>query len=81
MTNPSDTSPVAASGPAPEHAPASGRPVVFRHATVLTMDDRRNLLTDTDVLVVGERVAEIGPALATPSEALEIDATVRPGAV
>ena len=63
MTNPSDTS------------PASGRPVVFRHATVLTMDDRHNVLTDTDVLVVGERVAEIGPALAAPSEALEIDAT------
>jgi cytosine/adenosine deaminase-related metal-dependent hydrolase len=70
MTNPSDTSPAA-----PPAAQAPGRPVVFRHATVLTMDDARRVLTDTDVLVVGDRVAEIGPALAAPSEALEIDAT------
>jgi cytosine/adenosine deaminase-related metal-dependent hydrolase len=70
MTNPSDTSPSA-----PPTAQAPGRPVVFRHATVLTMDDQRHVLTDTDVLVVGERIAEIGSALAAPSDALEVDAT------
>ena len=34
--------------------------VVVRHGTVLPMDVGRSVLTDTDVLIVGDRVAEIG---------------------
>ncbi len=63
---------------------ADGRPVLFRDATVLTMDDTHSVLTGGDVLVVGDRVAEVGTALAAPEGALEIDATggiVMPGMV
>lgn len=52
-----------------------GRPVVFRNATVLTMDDAHRVLAGADVLVVGERVAAVGRALAAPGDAAEIDAT------
>jgi cytosine/adenosine deaminase-related metal-dependent hydrolase len=61
-----------------------GRPIVFRHGTVLCLDDAHRVLTDTDVLVVGDRIAEIGPSLAAPDGALEIDATdgiVMPGMI
>ena len=35
----------------------SARPaVVFRHGTVLTMDDSHQVLTDADVLVVGDTI-------------------------
>ncbi len=54
---------------------APGRPVVFRHATVLTMDDSHRLLTDADVLISGERIAAVGQRLAVPDAAVEIDAT------
>ena len=37
--------------------------VVLRHGTVLPMDVGRSVLTDTDVLVVGDRVAAVGVAL------------------
>ena len=42
-------------------APQSGRPLVFRGGTVLTMDDASTVLTDADVLVVDDRIAAVGP--------------------
>ena len=53
--------------------------VVFRHGTVLTMDDTHRVLTDADVLVVGDRVAEVGSGLSAPDGALEVDARLRRG--
>ena len=61
-----------------------GRPVVFRNATVLPMDDLRHVLDGADVLVVGERIEAVGPALPAPEGTLEIDATggiVMPGMI
>jgi 5-methylthioadenosine/S-adenosylhomocysteine deaminase len=52
-----------------------GRPVVFRHATVLTMDNAHTIARDADVLVVDDRIAAVGPQLAAPADAVEIDAT------
>ncbi len=43
--------------------------VVFRHGTVLTMDDTHRVLTDADVLVVGDRIAEVGAGLTAPEGA------------
>ena len=63
---------------------AAGRPVLFRNATVLTMDDEHSVLTGGDVLVVDDRVAQVGHGLTAPDGALEIDATggiVMPGMV
>ncbi len=60
------------------------RPVLFRNGLVLTMDDGHTVLPDADVLVVGERIAEIGHNLSAPDGALEIDASggiVMPGMV
>ena len=39
---------------------SSGIAVVLRHGTVLTMDADRQVLTDADVLVVGDRIAAVG---------------------
>ncbi|MFI6482473.1 amidohydrolase family protein [Nonomuraea sp. NPDC050663] len=61
-----------------------GRPVVLRGGTVLPMDDGRRVLSRTDVLVVDDRIAAVGPALEAPDGALEIDATggiVMPGMI
>jgi 5-methylthioadenosine/S-adenosylhomocysteine deaminase len=61
-----------------------GRPLVFRNATVLTMDDAHRVLVGADVLVDGERIAAVGPALAVPPDAVEIDAAggiVMPGMI
>jgi 5-methylthioadenosine/S-adenosylhomocysteine deaminase len=61
-----------------------GRPVVLRGGTVLTMDDSHSLHRDADVLVVGERIAGVGPNLEAPEGALEIDASggiVMPGMI
>ena len=58
--------------------------MVFRRGTVLTMDDGHRVLRDADVLVVGERIAAIGTALAVPDGTLEIDASdgiVMPGMI
>ena len=44
----------------PEPTPEAGRPVVLRGGTVLTMDDAGTVLTDADVLVVGDRIAAVG---------------------
>ena len=35
--------------------------VVLRGGTVLTVDATHRVLPDTDVLVTGDRIAEIGP--------------------
>ncbi|MGH3488009.1 MAG: amidohydrolase family protein [Actinopolymorphaceae bacterium] len=68
----------------PETAFEVGRPVVLRHGTVLIMDDGRSVLTDADVLVVGERIEAVGRQLDVPAGTLEIDATggiIMPGMV
>src|ERR1700677_5183056 len=65
-------------------APQPGRPIVFRNATVLTLDDSHTVLADTDVLVEGERIAAVGPHLDVPDGTQEIDAKdgiVMPGMV
>jgi cytosine/adenosine deaminase-related metal-dependent hydrolase len=62
----------------------AGRPVVFRNGTVLTMDGRRTVLTDADVLLVGEKIEAVGPGLPVPEGTVEIDASggiVMPGMI
>jgi len=64
--------------------PQPGQPVVFRNATVLTMDDAHTVLTGADVLVDGERIAAVGTGLEVPAGTAEIDATggiVMPGMI
>jgi 5-methylthioadenosine/S-adenosylhomocysteine deaminase len=51
-----------------------GRPVVFRNATVLTMDGA-GVIDSGDVLVAGDTITAVGPALAAPDGAVEIDAS------
>ncbi len=68
----------------PRGTSAAGRPVVLRHGTVLTMDDARTVLSDADVLVVGERIEAVGRQLDVPEGTVEIDATdgiIMPGMV
>ena len=65
-------------------AAGSERPVVLRGGTVLTMDDRRSVLDRCDVLVVGGRIAAVGPSLEVPEGTVEIDAAggvVMPGMI
>jgi cytosine/adenosine deaminase-related metal-dependent hydrolase len=67
-------------------APANpgGSAIVFRNGVVLTMDDRRTVLNRGDVLVLGERIAAVGPDLPAPEGAVEIDASggiVMPGMI
>jgi cytosine/adenosine deaminase-related metal-dependent hydrolase len=62
---------------------SGGRPLVFRHATVLTMDDA-GVVEDGDVLVTGDTIAAVGPQLTAPDDAVEVDASdgiVMPGMV
>ena len=62
----------------------AGRPVVLRNGTVLTLDDAHRVLSGSDVLVQGERIAAIGPHLNVPDGSAEIDASqgiVMPGMV
>ncbi|TFV47476.1 amidohydrolase family protein [Blastococcus sp. TF02A_35] len=68
----------------PEPTPVTGRPVVLRNGTVLTMDDAGTILPDADVLVVDDRIAAVGPALEVPEGTQEIDARggiVMPGMI
>ena len=60
------------------------RPVVLRGGTVLTMDDQKSVLRDTDVLVVDQRIAGVGTSVDVPPDAIEIDASrgiVMPGMI
>jgi cytosine/adenosine deaminase-related metal-dependent hydrolase len=50
------------------------QPLVFRNATVLTMDATHQVQDGADVLVVGREIAAIGPGLAVPDGTYEIDA-------
>jgi cytosine/adenosine deaminase-related metal-dependent hydrolase len=62
----------------------TGRPVVLRGGTVLAMDDAGQVLPGCDVLVTGDTIAAIGPALTVPDGTAEIDAAggiVMPGMV
>ena len=71
---------MSAAAPTPE----PGRPVVLRGGTVLTMNDAHDVLEDADVLVIGERIAGVGPGLEAPEEGVEIDASggiVMPGMI
>jgi cytosine/adenosine deaminase-related metal-dependent hydrolase len=68
----------------PSPAPVPGRPVVLRGGTVLTMDDASTVLRDADVLVVGDRIAAVGPRLDVPEGTAEVDAVggiVMPGMI
>lgn len=51
------------------------RPVVFRNATILTVDPSQGMIAGGDVLVVNHRIAQIGQHLIVPDDAVEIDAT------
>src|SRR5689334_24978037 len=51
-----------------------GRPIVFRGATVLTMDDA-GVIDGGDVLVTGDAIAAVGRDLAVPDGTAEIDAS------
>ena len=49
--------------------------VLFRSASVLTMDSSDRLLADTDVLVEGGRISAIGKQLPAPPDARIVDAS------
>ncbi|RLV50564.1 amidohydrolase [Nocardioides mangrovicus] len=49
--------------------------IVFRHGTVLTMDDARTVLPDADVLVVDDKIEAVGTNLTVPEGTEEIDAS------
>jgi 5-methylthioadenosine/S-adenosylhomocysteine deaminase len=68
--------PVTAESTPPAAAdPAPGRPLVFRNATVLTMDDGHHVIEGGDVLISGDRIAEVGQHLTVPEGTVEIDAS------
>nr|WP_221380719.1 amidohydrolase family protein [Actinoplanes polyasparticus] len=71
---------------APRPAPAftTGRPVVFRNATVVTGDPKLGVRYDTDVLVTGRTIRAVGRNLSAPGDAAVIDgrgAIVMPGMI
>src|SRR5680860_367398 len=69
---------------AASEVPDPGRPVVFRNGVVLTMDDAHTVLPDADVLVVDDRIVNVGPGLDVPEGTQEIDARggiVMPGMI
>jgi 5-methylthioadenosine/S-adenosylhomocysteine deaminase len=51
------------------------RPVLFRNGLVLTMDDAHTVIQGGDVLVNGDRIAEVGVGLTAPDNAVEVDAS------
>jgi 5-methylthioadenosine/S-adenosylhomocysteine deaminase len=60
-----------------------GRPLVIRGATVIT-GDGPEVLADTDVLITGDQIAAVGPRLAVPDGAAELDGArgiVMPGMI
>ncbi len=52
-----------------------GRPVVFRNATVLTIDPSLGVIEHGDVLIIDRRIASVGHQLTVPDGTIEIDAT------
>src|ERR1039457_6666399 len=52
----------------------AGRPIVFRNATVLTMD-QAGMINGGDVLVIGDKIAEVGHQVPAPDDAVQIDAS------
>jgi 5-methylthioadenosine/S-adenosylhomocysteine deaminase len=69
---------------APDAADLAGRPLVFRNATVLTMDASHRIEHGADVLISGDQIAALGPGLEVPEGTVEIDATggiVMPGMI
>ncbi|MGW0582262.1 amidohydrolase family protein [Streptomyces sp. NPDC002920] len=59
--------------PRPDELTA-GRPLLFRNATVLSMDPAIGVLEGGDVLVRGERIERVGQGLAAPDDAVVVDA-------
>ena len=57
------------------HQFQTGRPVVFRNATVLTIDPSLGAIEHGDVLVVDKSIAAVGRQLAVPEGTVEIDAS------
>ncbi|SNT58202.1 Cytosine/adenosine deaminase [Asanoa hainanensis] len=58
--------------------------VLFRNGLVLTMDNSHTVLRDADVLVVDDKIAEIGHGLTAPEGTEEIDASggiIMPGMI
>jgi len=58
--------------------------VLFRNGLVLTMDNSHTVLRDADVLVVDDKIAEIGTGLTAPEGTEEIDASggiIMPGMI
>ncbi|WP_127504865.1 amidohydrolase family protein [Actinoplanes solisilvae] len=58
--------------------------MIFRNGLVLTMDDSHTVLENADVLVVDDKIAEIGPNLTAPDGDEEIDASggiIMPGMI
>ncbi len=53
----------------------AGRPVVFRNATVLTIDPSLGMIEGGDVLVAANRIAAVGRQLVVPDGTIEIEAT------
>ena len=51
------------------------RPILFRNATVLSMDPAIGVLNGGDVLVHGERIERVGQGIEAPENAVVIDAT------
>ena len=51
------------------------RALVFRGATVLTMDNAHRVHSDADLLISGDRIAAVGQNLQAPGHAIEIDGT------
>ncbi|RCW39683.1 cytosine/adenosine deaminase-related metal-dependent hydrolase [Halopolyspora algeriensis] len=51
-----------------------GRPILFRNATVLSMDAAIGVLDGGDVLVRGERIERVGHRLDAPESAVVVDA-------
>src|SRR5215472_16149900 len=51
------------------------RPLVFRNAMVLTMNDAHHVLAGADLLITGENIAAVGQRLDVPDGTVEIDAT------
>jgi imidazolonepropionase-like amidohydrolase len=52
-----------------------GRPLVFRNATVISVDPTIGTVVGTDVLVVDELIAAIGQKLTVPEGTVKVDAS------